>query len=474
MLALFLATSCRVGIAPGGVALSDDPAVDQRGTTAAPNHDSESESHEEAQELAANERFLELLRKQPKPGTALDRVFSFYQDRGTLEQFLSEQRTMMTDGDPEGVACLLVGLIETKQGNHSAAEKAFQIAEQRRPMDATASWWLGRSLLELQKPDAAATALERAVERAPRKSDLLLVLQDLGRAYRRSQQTEKADAVWRRMESQFPDDLRVKEQIASTLRQEGDFEAAVERYDQLAKLHRDLYRKTQYAITTADLKLQLGRREDALRDLETQMQSLDPESWLARDIRRRIDQVFLRDNDQVGLVSYYETWLQNHPDDLDVMAGLAHALALQGRVAEALNLHRKAVDKAPSNVALRTDLLTLLTREKLFDEAAAPYEKLQQLEPGNNQHLEDWGLLALRRDDQPLQERRVRAIEVWKRMLQNRPDDPDTLVKVAELIRRTELPDEALPYYRRAVELQPENAQYKEYLGDYLQTLGAY
>ncbi len=434
--------------------------------------DVENDSEEEQHARVANERFLSLLKKQPKPGTALDRVFAFYEDRGTLDEFLTEQRALMTADDDDGIASLLVGLIETKRGNHSEAEQAFQLADQRRPKDANASWLLGKSLLELQKPDAAAVALERAIERAPQKADLLLVFQDLGRAYRRSRQTEKANAVWQRIESQFPDDLRVKEQIASTLLAEGDLEAAVVRYEQLAVLHRDLYQKTQYSITAADLKLQLGRRDDALRDLEKQLQTLDAESWLARDIRRRIDQSFLRNNDQAGLVTYYETWLQSHPDDLEIMASLGHALALQGRNADALNWYRKAVEKAPSNVALRRELLTLLTREKLFDEAIAEYEKLQQLDPENLQHLEDWGLLTLHRDDQPLPERRANAIVIWKRMLQDRTDDPGTLVQVAELIRRTEQPDEVLPLYRRAVELKQADPQYREYLGDYLQTLG--
>ncbi len=449
----------------------NSPADELTETAEGAVQDAEDYSEEEQQARVANERFLSMLKKQPKPGTALDRVFAFHQDRGTLDEFLTEQRALMT-ADNDGVAELIVGLIESKRGDHSKAEQAFQLAEQRRPKDATASWFLGKSLLELLKPDAAAVALERAIERAPQKADLLLVFQDLGRAYRRSRQAEKANAVWQRMESQFPDDMRVKEQIASTLFDEGDFEEAVVRYEQLSTLHRDLYQKTQYAITAADLKLQMGRRDDALRDFETQLQTLDPESWLARDIRRRIDRSFLRNNDQAGLVSYYETWLQNHPDDLEIMASLGHALVLQGRGLDALNWYRKAVEKAPSNVALRKELLTLLTREKLFDEAAAEYEKLQQLDPGNIQHLEAWGLLALHRDDQPLPERRTNAIMIWKRMLQDRSDDPGTLIQVAELLRRTEQSDEVLPLYRRAVELKPEDPQYREYLGDYLQTLG--
>lgn len=483
--AIFIGAWCYACSAAGINSLADETSRLENATTTQSNtdpsgnaRDSETDSEndaasdEERQAIAANQRFLELLRKQPKPGTALDRVYSFHLERGSLDQFLSDQRSLMTVGDNEGIACLLVGLIEAKRGDHRKAEAAFQLAQERRPQDATASWLLGRSLLELQRADDAATALELAIERSPQKSDLLLIYQDLGRAYRRSRQSDKANAVWQRMESKFPNDLRVKEHIATTLFDEGDLEAAVVRFTELSKLHRDPYQKTQNAVTAADLKLQLGRRDEALRDLEEQLQTLDPESWLARDIRRRIDQSFLRNNDQAGLVRYYETWLQNHPDDLEVISSLGRALSLQGRGLDAQNWYRKALEKAPTNIPLRKALLDQLLRAGLFDEAMTHYQTLHEIDPGNIEHLREWGLSVLYRDDVPPAVRRANAGAIWKRMLSIRPDEPGVMLQVAELMRRAELPDEALPLYRRAIELAPLEPQYREYLGDYLLTLG--
>ena len=475
--AILFATFCHACGATKIHSTADESSEPQEATTTETTGNSENtenqiESNEDRQALAANERFLTLLKKQPKPSTALDRVYAFHLEQGSLDQLLSEQRALMTAGDDTGVASLLVGLFETKRGNHREAEAAFQLAEKRRPQDATASWLLGQSLLELQRAEDAAATLERAIERSPQKADLLLIFQDLGRAYRRSRQTEKANAVWQRMESQFPNDLRVKEQIATTLLDEGDLEAAVVRFAELSKLHRDPYQKTQNAITAADLKLQLGRQDEALRDLEEQLHTLDPESWLARDIRRRIDQAFLRNNDQAGLVSYYETWLQNHPDDLEVISSLGRALTLQGRGLDAQAWYRKALEKAPTSIPLRKSLLEQLVRTRMFDEAMTQSQKLLEIDPDNIEHLKEWGLLALYRDDVPLAERRATATTIWKRMLSVRPDDPGVLVQVAELMRRAELSDEALPLYRQAMELAPQDSQYREYLGDYLQTLG--
>lgn len=434
--------------------------------------ENEDESDAERQAVLTNDRFLAMLRKQPKPGTALDRVYAFHLERGSRDQFLSEQRSVIAEGDANGDACLLVGLFETKRGHYCEAEAAFRLAEERRPQDATASMMLGRSLLELQRAEDAAMAFERAIERSPQKADLLLIYQDLGRAYRRSHQTEKANGVWQRVALQFPDDLRVKEQIARTLFEEGDLDAAIAKYDELAKQHRDPSQRTQHAITAANLKLQLGRQDEALHDFESQLQTLDPESWLARDVRQRIQQVFLLNNDQVGLVRYYETWLKNHPDDLNVMASLGHALTLQGRMSDALEWYRKALEKAPADLSLRKTLLAHLTREKLFDEATAEYEILHKMAPEDIQIPEAWGLMELSRDDRPLSERRANAIAIWQRILQAHRNEPRVIIRAAELIQRTERPDEALALYRRAVELSPQDPQYREYLGDYLQSLG--
>ena len=122
------------------------------------------------------------------------------------------------------------------------------------------------------------------------------------------------------MEEQFPNDVRVKEQIAAIQYEEGDFEAALTRYADLATQHTDPYQAASCALMAGELKLKLGRTEEALKDFELQLEKLDPEGWLYRDARRRIEDVFLRSDDLAGLVVYYETWLATHPEDLDAMS----------------------------------------------------------------------------------------------------------------------------------------------------------
>src|SRR5262245_61211664 len=272
---------------------------------------------EEQREQLIIKRFLSVLEKNPRRGTALDRIYGYHVERGTLDKFVATF-TERTKKDPaDGTAWMLIGLVEAQRGKEANAVTAFKQAEQHRPDDALPSYYLGQSLVMVGQPDAAAQAFERAIQRKPNRTDLLDIFQALGRVYQRAQKTEQALAVWARLEKQFPDDLRVQEQIAGALVEEGQFEQALPRYEKLAKSVQDPYRQSTFRMEGAELKVRLKRTPDALTDLEKLLGELNPDSWLYRDVRRKIDDVFLRNDDLAGMAKYYEAYVGKHPDDVE-------------------------------------------------------------------------------------------------------------------------------------------------------------
>ena len=104
----------------------------------------------------------------------------------------------------------------------------------------------------------------------------------------------------------------------------------------------DDYRRTVYQMEAADLKVRLNRAGEAVADLERLLAKLNPESWLFREVRRKIEDVYLRTDDQDGLAKYYAAWLAKNSEDIEAMARLARVLARQSRVPEA----RQWLDKA--------------------------------------------------------------------------------------------------------------------------------
>jgi tetratricopeptide (TPR) repeat protein len=361
---------------------------------------------EEERERKVAQRFLEILEKHPKRGTALDRVYGYHVERGTLDDFLKTYQARVANAPNDGAAWMVLGLLESQRGRDAAAVAAFQKAEALRPDDPLPSYYLGQSLVLVGQPDAAVPAFERALERQPARAELLEIFQALGRVHQRAQRFDEALKVWDRLEKLLPDDLRVQEQIAAALAEEGQNQEALKRVEALGQKVKDAYRKVQTKLDATDLKVRLGRVSEALGDLEALLGQLNPESWMYRDVRRRIEEVFLRTDDQAGLAKYYEEWIKKNTEDVDAMTRLGRTLALQGRAAEARVWFDKAVKLAPSRRELRVALIDQLYREGKSAEAAAQYEALAKIDGNNPDTLRDWGRLLLRDSSKSEEERK--------------------------------------------------------------------
>ena len=368
---------------------------------------------------------------------------------------------------------MILGLLERESGSDAAAVEAFRSAESALAATTrSASYYLGQALVLLGKPDEAAKAFERSIERKPRRNDLLDIFQALGRVYQRAQKTDQALAVWNRLEAlSFRQTSRVQEQIASALAEEGQTEQALLRFEALAKKVADPFRKVQLAVQAADLKVRLGRSEPALHDYETLLGQLRPDSWLFREVRRKAEDVFLRNDDNAGLAAYYERWIGTHADDVEALVRLARTLQNIGRTADARSWYDKAVRLAPTRRDLRLALISQLEIDKKYDEASAQYEALDKSDPNNPDTLRDWGALLLRDSSRPEPARKEAAAAVWRKLIENRPKDPVTAAQVADLHRQAGLTDDALALYRKAIALAPDNPQYHEYEGEFLHSL---
>lgn len=448
---------------------------------------------EEADAKIAAERFLAVLVKNPRYGTAFDRVYGFCIDRGSIatlreslrqaaklpEDFAPATGTITSDMvtldlpvnvDP-GAACLLFGMIELRHSEADTASRVLKQAAELRPRDHVAHWYLAKALALGQKFEEAATAMEQAIASRPAKIDLLEIYKELAQLHQRAQKADAALAVWERLEKEFPGDLRVKEQIAATLTEDGRWEEALVRYQALVRETRNADQRVQASLAASDVLMQLGRLQEAITLLESQLTDLDSDSWLYKEIRRRIEGTFRSRNDLPGLVAYYETWLQAHTEDIDAMARLARTLSLQNQTANAAQWYRKAIALAPSNELIRESLIEQLVKEGQISDAIAQYEELSTFDSGNLDHLEHWGQLIMSQKDLPLEQRQKQAAAVWNRMLENRGDDSVTLARLAGLFRRADVRERAIELYRTAIEKSPNEPQYREYLGEYLHQL---
>lgn len=454
---------------------TDTPAAPKKTVPATETEDEKPAvdvAEEEKKEQVAADRFLSVLEKNPRRGTALDKVYGFHVERGTLDKWLKGYRDRIAKDEKDGTAWMVLALIEAHRGQDAAAVKAFQKAEQYLPDSPMASYYLGQSLVLVGQPDLAAAAFERAIERKPPQVDLLDIFQALGRVYQRAQRADKALEVWNRLEKLFPNDLRVQEQIAQTLVEEGQPALALPRFEGLAaKTTKDLYRQSQFRIQVAEIKVRLGKSKEGIDDFEKQLSQLNPDNWLYRDVRHKIDEVFLRTDDQAGLATYYEGWVAKHPEDVDAMARLARILATQGRAPESQKWLEKGLKLAPSRKELRMAIIDQLVFDQKYADAIKQYELLDKQEPYNTDTIREWGRLILKDTSRTEADRKKTATALWVGLVESKPKDPVVVTQVADLFRHAEITDEALKLYKKAIELAPDAPQYREYLGEYYHQL---
>ena len=411
---------------------------------------SSAQEPDDATERKVMERFLTVLEKTPRRGTALDRVYGFHVERGTLDDLVKRYDDRTKKDPNDGAAWLLSGLVESQRGRDASAVAALREAERARPDDPLPPYYLGQALVLVGQPDAAVDAFERALTRKPIRADLLEIYQALGRVHQRARRADKALAVWARLESAFPDDTRVREQIAAALAEEDQPAQALARYEALVKDVKDEYRKVQMGLEAAELKVRLGKAPEALADFEKLLSRLNPDSWLFKEVRRKIEEVFLRNDDLAGLAKYYEGWIARTPDDVEAMTRLGKTLAHLGRATESRRWLDKAVKLAPTRRDLRLALIEGLAQEKKFAEASAQYEELARAEPNNPDVIRDWGRLLLRDASKPPAERKAAASAVWRRLVGDDVKDPVVVAQAADLFRQAEMADDAIGLYRRA------------------------
>lgn len=425
-----------------------------------------SDSRVSDRERATADRFLQVLERRPRPGTALDRVYGFHVQNGTLDEFIKS--LAVPDDDPEaGHKRMILGLLQSQRGQQALAAEAFAKAESLLPSDYAASYFLGRSLLAVGQTEKAAAAIERSIERKPARNEALPIFTELGRIYGRAGQSEKALEVWRKLEALFPGDSRVGGQIAATLAEEGNITEALARFEALSKSARKGDDKIAFAVQAAEMRRRMGQTDECTAALEKILARLRPGSWLYSDVRNRIEDGFLKSGDYGALANYYKEKLGDSTDNLDLQVRLGRILVSARRLDEAAETLSKAAARAPDDPDVRLALVDVLVSKGHMAAAAKQYELLAEKDPNNPDYLLRWGRLLLEDEKQPLADRRKSAAKVWLRLADSRPNDAVTLAQIADQMRSIDRADDAIALYKKAIDADPNSPQYREYLGEY-------
>src|SRR5262245_2597862 len=78
-------------------------------------------SADELKEKAIAEKFQKVLEGNPRRGTALDRLYGYHVERGSLDRLIASYAERTKKNEKDGVAWMIMGLLESQRGKDAAA-----------------------------------------------------------------------------------------------------------------------------------------------------------------------------------------------------------------------------------------------------------------------------------------------------------------------------------------------------------------
>ena len=159
--------------------------------------------------------------------------------------------------------------------------------------------------------------------------------------------------------------------------------------------------------------------------------------------------VALVDNDLPIAESILRPYLKRRPTDVAAIRMMAELAARVGRLVDAENLLRRALELSPAFTAARANLATVLYKQNRAADAIAELERIERDGADNLGHA-SLKAAALGRIG-GLEESR----DLYRLLLDARPDEPKLWMSYGHILRAIGEQAECVAAYRRALQLQP-------------------
>lgn len=250
------------------------------------------------------------------------------------------------------------GLRQYRQGNFEAAAEAFQAAARARPADPVPHYYLGSSLLQLERHRVALGALDRALELREAFPEARLAR---ARVRMRMGEYEPAEADLRRTLDLQPDSLPARFNLGFVLYRTGRYAEAMETLEAVRSRHPD-HPDVPYLLAKAAMRL--GLEDRARQEFEATIR-LDPDNAGAYFNLGKllVRQGKLREGEETlarfKVLSDAETAREHRREVVNGLALEAYLLQKEGRMEDAIGKYRAALEVDPEHVPTHKDLAVL-------------------------------------------------------------------------------------------------------------------
>ena len=305
-------------------------------------------------------RYEQMLAASPAKGTAFDKVYQHFFEGEGIDALGRAGGCAPRPGGPGAPAFLLLeGLVAERRAKPGEARALYQQYTAARPEDPRGWTTLGE--LETAEgrfgpsADALARALAPGAEPPVPVSARPTLYRELARAQTRDFLAAAALTTWRQLAAEFPDDPSVLQEVGEAFQEAESYaeaRATLEKVRDLAQKNGDAFGRINATLRLGQVEEARGHAREAVAVYEGVVADAKPGSWLEREARARIEQLYRGQEDLPGLADYYKKWLDDHPRDVEVATRRAAVLVELNHKDQAIDLLREAVAWAPDRQEL--------------------------------------------------------------------------------------------------------------------------
>jgi tetratricopeptide (TPR) repeat protein len=410
------------------------------------------------------ERYEQILERAPVEGPSFEKLLQIYQEGDGLEKLDERWTPWSTQPGAKGATySLLRGLLADRMGKTDAARKLLQAATQTEPDDFHGWQALGDFEVRQGKWADAIAAFQKGLATNVTGDDRLGLYRKLGQAQQRNLDVSAALATWQKMVEEFPKDSFALEEAGGAQLDAEQFDEAKKTFQKLVDLTEpNSMARVQALMHLAEVDDRQGKTDAAVHDYEAILPLTADGSWLNRELRAQIEQVYRREDDLAGLVTYYQKWTQDNPKDVEALLLLAGTLNELGKKPEALDVLRKVTVLAPDRHEVRQSFAQALVEAKQYDEAISVLNALTADDPTEPRYWETLGDALWLKTQPPTPESKKATLDAWAHIAPADSKEVAAILRVADLSRDHDLNDEALAGYQRALALSPDANDIRE------------
>jgi len=410
------------------------------------------------------QRYEQILERAPVEGPSFDKLLQLYQESEGLEKLDERWTPWSTQPGAKGaIYSLLRGLLADRMGKTEAARKLLQTAAQAQPDDFHGWKALGDFEVRQGKWADAIAALQKGLATPVTGEDRLALYRKLGQAQERNLDVPAALVTWQKMVEEFPKNTFALEAAGGAELDAEQFDEATKTFQKLVDLTEpNSMNRVQALMHLAEVDDRQGKTEAAVHDYEAILPLTAQASWLNRELRAQIEQIYRRQDDLAGLATYYQKWTQDNPKDVEALLLLAGTWNELGKKPEALEVLRKIAALAPDRHEVRQSLAEALVEAKQYDEAITVLTALTADDPTEPRYWVTMGNALWLKTQPPTPESKKTVLDAWAHIAPADSKDVAAILQVADICHDHGLNDEALAGYQRALALTPDASDIRE------------